>query len=312
LICIAIPVNVVFFLAMCFWGACRASGTTQIMAWAVTLSVAYLLMISFLFLIAHLGGSTGSRFREFWTTKERYVTQKVAESRAKISATAAATAAARARREVLRDSEKFSIQLEVNSRGNQDTRSLEVCGAMNAMDLKLAMDAANSVDVTFKMGGTEIISTLESHDVQPDAYIICTCNNNAIEGSANDSAFEVPDYDTPDGPYSEFQPEFAEMYDRTYISTFKEVFIHCYKEVTDMDRTESAVDRVELKFETAAADESSLDDLHASSGCWRCFRFNPVDEAIVANLVVYLVIVWASYVTYASGEIGTTGNSTTA
>lgn len=146
---------------------------------------------------------------------------------------------------------------------------------------------------------------------------VCTKQLNSLQAMHKCShAFtlwppQVPDYDTPDGPYSEFQPEFAEAYNKKYLDIYKYVFVKCYKEITDMDRTASAVDRIELEFETAASKEANLDDLHIS-GCWRCLRFNPVDEAIFANLVVYLIISWASYTTYVSGEIGSTSNSTAA
>ena len=39
--CVWIPVTLIFFLAMCFLSACRATGTTQIVAWAGTLTLAY-------------------------------------------------------------------------------------------------------------------------------------------------------------------------------------------------------------------------------------------------------------------------------
>merc|ERR1711988_1986595 len=99
--CVWIPVTLIFFIAMCFLSACRATGTTQIVAWAGTLTLAYGMCLCFALAVACVNKE---RYKRFWSSTDYMIAEKVAHARATVDATHAAIQAAKERRAELGDS----------------------------------------------------------------------------------------------------------------------------------------------------------------------------------------------------------------
>jgi len=312
LMAIWLPTSTVFFIALCFLGACRGTRTTQLSAWVISLTVVYCLLLVILCFIVHCVNSFGESFSDFWNEKDLQICQKIGSSKG-------TDAAIKDARQVVAallgagDEKTFAIELRILP--EEETRQVQVSKNFTAVHLYLAMQLTEAKEVTFKLGDTKIsgTDTLGSHGVEPDAVIVATCSGSELSADMVPSPV-LDDSNIPNGPQPEFQANFKIAYENAYNTAYSREYtkalLNSQSPVTlDIEVKVNSQSPVTLDMEDASELErtatGSPTDVHASSAMWRLVRFNPVDEALLANIVIYLIICWGSYIAYTTERTGT-------
>jgi hypothetical protein len=159
--------------------------------------------------------------------------------------------------------------------------------------------------------------TLADHGVEAGATLwakITDPHSGSVPTTKKHTEINVPTpTHHPESPWKDFQEEFDSSYDATYTSTYKEKYVEMYDAAVLDSPAKVAglagqVSGAEMKNPSNMQIEVKIDEKDASSSaeavskpkqCWGLLgRRLPHDEAMLANIVIYMIICWASYVTY--------------